>query len=93
MTVEGGKSARKAKLVVRCGALPNQAENPGELIRDSLARSSAGWRVLTTRVVAPAPKFRRQANQFANDLKSAVKEVDVYAMLVPECLPQTNCLL
>jgi hypothetical protein len=32
---------------------------------------------------APAPKFRRQANQFANDLKSAVKEIDVYAMLVP----------
>jgi hypothetical protein len=76
------KCMRGAKLVIRFGALPSLAEDPADLIKESLARSSAPWKVFTSRSVPPPPKARRQANQFANDLRSALKEVDVYAMLL-----------
>ena len=70
-----------ARLVVRFGALPSQAEDPGALVKESIARATAPWRVVTTRRVPPQPKSKRQANQFGKNLKTALREVDIYAIL------------
>jgi len=76
-----GICAREAKLVVRFGALPSVEEDPAELVRHSLARSRAPWKILKTRRVPPPPSARRQANQFKQGLKEALMEVDTYARL------------
>ncbi len=76
-----GICVRGARLVVRFGALPSVEEDPTEVVRHSLARSDASWKILKTGRVPPPPSARRQANQFTVDLKDALKEVDIYAEL------------
>jgi hypothetical protein len=76
-----GVCTKDATLVVRFGALPSVAEDPAEVVRHSLARSDGSWKILKTRRVPPPPSARRQANQFTQSLKDALKEVDVYARL------------
>jgi hypothetical protein len=70
-----------AKLIARFGAIPSLKQDPAELLKLSLLRSCAAWKVTTIRRVPPVPFARRQANQFAPKLRPALKEVDVYARL------------
>lgn len=72
---------RHARLVIRFGALPSVAEDPSALISESFLQSGARWKVATVRRVDPPPKARRQASQFANNLRAGLNEVDIYAML------------
>jgi len=69
------------RLIVRFGALPSMAEDPAELIFDSLKQSGAGWRVSTVQGVPEPPTHRRQSNQFFSTMKGSLREVDVYARL------------
>ena len=70
-----------AALVARFGAIPSLEQDPGELLRGSLAQSGAPWKVTRIRQVPPPPSAMRQANQFTIELKDPLKEVDVYARL------------
>jgi hypothetical protein len=73
--------AAGARLVIRFGALPSFVEDPTQVVKNSLAQSDAAWQIVTARHIAPPPKARRQAHQFARELSTALNEVDVYAVL------------
>lgn len=70
-----------ARLIVRFGALPSENNDPGELIKETLRRAQAGWRVRTVRNAGIPPAQRRQATQFKRTRSSPVEEIDVYARL------------
>lgn len=70
-----------ARLVVRFGAIPSASQDSGDLLRRSLIQSSAPWRVRTIRAVPPSACAARQANQFTTNLKDALQEVDLHAVL------------
>lgn len=69
-----------AKMVIRFGSLPSARRDHRRLLKESIAKSVAGWRILTARQAGQATDGRRQATQFgASSLPEA--EIDLYARL------------
>lgn len=79
------KCARKARLVIRFGALPSSRVTPERLITASLNAARAGWIITDIRPAGVPSQSRRQAAQFNGErikVGQAVNEVDVLAELV-----------
>jgi hypothetical protein len=72
-----------ARLTVRFGALPSIPVDPSALIKTSLERSEASWKIIETRPAGAAHNGRRQSAQFAAEVSAAVDETDVVAVLHP----------
>ncbi len=68
-----------ARLVVRFGALPSCGSNPEELLRETLRGTP--WEVVEVLPAGSAGMGRRQAHQFRAEIRGAVREVDLVAML------------
>lgn len=69
-----------ARMAIRFGSLPSARRDHRRLLKDSLAESRAGWRILTARKAGQASDGRRQATQFGA-LSLPEAEVDLYARL------------
>jgi hypothetical protein len=72
---------RRAKMVVRFGALPSYSDDPRVIIKNSIRLSDCGWRIDTIRDAGAADAGRRQAEQFNTKNSDPVREVDVYCTL------------
>lgn len=70
-----------ANLIIRFGALPSKGVSTKAVIKESLADSDSGWRILTIRDAGKASNGKRQANQFKRKASEPVSEIDVYARL------------
>jgi hypothetical protein len=75
-----GKCEDGARLVIRFGALPSLAEDPGDLVRRSLDEADAGWHLHDVIPAGSPPRWSRQAAQFSAPGRY-VEEVDCYARL------------
>jgi SAM-dependent methyltransferase len=69
-----------ARLVLRFGALPSVACDPGSLIAEALGRAEAGWRLQGVRAAGLPRRGMRQASQMGTR-SASVEEVDCYAVL------------
>jgi DNA methylase len=75
------RSVPGARLIVRFGALPSAAKDPGDLLTRSIVDANAGWTITTmTPSGAPGRRGARQAEQFAN-AGVYVEEIDCHAIL------------
>lgn len=76
-----GRCFPGAKLVVRFGALPSRAKDPGSLLRRSVAEARSRWVVDEVVPAGVPPRGKRQADQMRNGAGDYVEEVDLYATL------------
>ncbi len=72
---------RRAKMIIRFGALPSYSGDPRAIIKNSIRLSNCGWRVDTIRDAGSADTGKRQAEQFKTKKNSPVREIDVYCTL------------
>ena len=70
-----------AHLHVRLGSLPSNPSDPRGILRTSIARSEAPWRIRSLRRAGDAGMGKRQATQFGRKLGRAVEEFDLHATL------------
>lgn len=70
-----------ANLVVRFGAIPSHNHGPAEVLKQSLEKSGASWRIVTIKKAGLATAGHRQAAQFKTEAGSAIEEIDLYATL------------
>lgn len=76
------KCNKRAKLVIRFGALPSKGDQtPSQLLKQSLLLSDCGWKLLTIRNAGKPIESKRQANQFNNTAGKYIEEIDAYAIL------------
>lgn len=73
--------AEDARLVIRFGGIPSEAEDPRDLLYQSLVEAGVGWRVITARSAGVARSARRQASQFIESPKRQVAEYDIFVRL------------
>lgn len=71
-----------ARLAVRFGALPSMAEDPAELLIESLHEADSSWAVQAVEPAGRPSRASRQAHQFA-EAGRYVEEIDVHATLRP----------
>ncbi len=70
-----------ARLVVRFGYLPSVPVDAREVLRASLHRAEAGWRLTRWVDAGSSTNGRRQATQFGRPSGDAAHEIDAYARL------------
>lgn len=70
-----------ARLVIRFGYLPSIPIDARELLRSSLARADAGWRVSRWGDAGSSSNGKRQSQQFGRCTDKAACEIDAYARL------------
>ena len=70
-----------ARLVVRFGYLPSIPVDSSDLLRSSLARADAGWRVTRWVDAGSSSDGKRQSQQFGRRTEDAACEIDTYARL------------
>lgn len=73
--------APNAQLIIRFGSLPSKTCNPLEILQKSIDLANCGWEHYST-YSAGTPKIgRRQSEQFGDNMGTAQKEIDYYAVL------------
>ena len=75
------RSAPGARLIVRFGSLPSLPVNAQNLLRESIRRANAGWRIRRWMDAGNATAGRRQSDQFTQAATPPANEVDLYATL------------
>lgn len=75
------RCAPRARLVIRFGYLPSIPIDARELLRSSLARADAGWRVSRWGDAGSSTNGKRQSQQFGRCTDKAACEIDAYARL------------
>lgn len=70
-----------AHLVIRFGYLPGTTVDAHEILRTSLRRSGAGWRIRRWVDAGSSSNGKRQAEQFGRFSEKAASEFDAYAKL------------
>ncbi len=70
-----------ARLVVRFGNLPSCPVDARELLRSSIAKADAGWRITRWADAGSSSNGKRQSHQFGCCTEAAVCEIDAYARL------------
>jgi hypothetical protein len=73
--------APDAKMIIRFGAIPSSYVDPAALLKHSLHEADCGWRVLTIKRAGRASCGKRQSEQFNPAVRTAVDEIDLYAVL------------
>jgi hypothetical protein len=81
--ITANKSIHGAKLVIRFGALKNRYSNPEEIIKSSLKRSNAPWRVSSITSAGNSERGYRQAIQMGAKVNkyNSIEEIDVICYL------------
>lgn len=77
----GSRCLPGAHLIVRFGHLPSVPVDARAILRDSLERADAGWRVYRWADAGSSSNGKRQAHQFGGSTSTPVCEVDMYARL------------
>jgi hypothetical protein len=70
-----------ARLVIRFGYLPSIPLDARDLLRSSLARADAGWRLTRWGDAGSSSNGKRQSQQFGRCTDKAACEIDAYARL------------
>lgn len=73
--------APRARLIVRFGCLPSVPVDTREMLRESVARADAGWRIYRWADAGSASSGNRQSRQFQSAPGEASREIDMYARL------------
>jgi hypothetical protein len=76
-----GACAPGARMVVRLGALPSSACNPGEILQESMDHANCGWERVKIESAGTAKRGRRQSDQFGGTMGTAHEEIDYFAVL------------
>jgi hypothetical protein len=75
------RCAPGARLIIRFGYLPSMPVDSRDLLRASLGRADAGWRVTRWADAGSSSDGKRQSQQFGRRTKDATCEIDTYARL------------
>ena len=70
-----------ARMIVRFGYLPSIPVDARDMLKTSLERADAGWRLTRCLDAGSATDGRRQSKQFGRCTKDAAGEIDAYARL------------
>lgn len=70
-----------ARMVIRLGALPSSACNPGEILQESIDRADCGWERVKIEGAGTAKGGKRQSDQFGGTMGAAHEEIDYFAVL------------
>ncbi len=70
-----------ARLIVRFGYLPSIPVDSRDMLRSSLAKADAGWRITRWVDAGSSSNGKRQSQQFGRCTEDAACEIDVYARL------------
>jgi hypothetical protein len=70
-----------AHLVVRFGYLPSVPVHARDMLRSSIARAGAGWRITRWVDAGSSSNGKRQSQQFGRCTEEAASEIDGYARL------------
>lgn len=70
-----------AHLIVRFGYLPSTPMDAQEMLRTSLAKADAGWRITRWADAGSSTSGRRQSRQFRRYAEKAASEIDAFARL------------
>jgi hypothetical protein len=70
-----------AHLVVRFGYLPSMPVDARDVLRSSLTKADAGWRITRWADAGSSSNGKRQSQQFGRCTEDAACEIDAYALL------------
>ena len=70
-----------SKLIVRFGSLPSYSADPSLVLKNSLRRAEAGWRLNTIKSAGLASAGKRQADQFQRKGSTPIAEIDAFCTL------------
>ena len=73
--------APQARLIVRFGCLPSVPVDTKDMLRKSVTRADAGWRIYRWADAGSASSGNRQSRQFRSAPGEASREIDMYARL------------